>query len=128
MRINFRNNKNALVLSLNRFGDNLLGPAVSAVSMKLMPSSIPKRNAATSLTRGLLLSPIRHVPCPSTGTRFPSDSTTVLISIQSHLENGRNPFSTNFHTRVADYPTECVAGKSPVVANTLRGTGERRSL
>jgi len=32
---------------------------------------------------------MRHVPCPSTGTRFPSDSATVLISIQSHLENGK---------------------------------------
>src|SRR6478672_4567478 len=112
MRINFRNNKNALVLSLNRFGDNLLGPAV-AIHLRNVneahANSIPKRNAATSLTRALLLSPIRHVPCPSAGTRFPSDGTTVLISIQSHLENGRNPFSTNFHTRVADYPTECVA-------------------
>jgi hypothetical protein len=32
---------------------------------------------------------MRHVPWPSTGTRFPSDSATVLISIQSHLESGK---------------------------------------
>src|SRR5882724_1393867 len=92
MRINFRNHKNALVLSVDRFGDNLLRPAspyISAVSIKLMPSSIPKRSAATSLARALLLSPMRHVPCPSTGTRLPSESATVLISIQSHLESAK---------------------------------------
>src|SRR6266446_5665699 len=54
-----------------------------------MPSPIPKRSAPTSLARALLLSPMRHVPCPSTGTRFPSDSATVLISIQSHLESAK---------------------------------------
>src|SRR5439155_4090239 len=80
---------------------------ISAVSIKLMPSSILKRSAATSLAHALLLSPMRQVPCPSTETRLPSGSATVLMSIQSHLESGRNLFSTNLYTRVADYPTEC---------------------
>jgi hypothetical protein len=38
----------------------------------------------------------------------------------------KKPFLHNLSHRVADYPTECVAGKSPVVANALRGTGESR--
>ena len=129
MRINLRNHKNAFVLSVDRFGDNLLRSAV-AVHLRSVKQAHTKLDSQTqrcdSLARALLLSPMRHVPCPSTGTRLPSGSTTVLISIQSHLESGRNLFSTNFHTRVADYPTEYVAGKSPVVANALRGSRESR--
>src|SRR4029453_18198700 len=109
MRINLRNHKNTLALSVDRFGDNLLRPAV-AVHLRSVNQAHAKFDSQRRRCDfpGIQALVFPHVPCPSTGTRFPSDSATVLISIQSHLESGRNLFSTNFHTRVADYPTECV--------------------
>jgi hypothetical protein len=58
------------------------------VSIKLMPSSIPKRSASISKARAPVSSPMRHVPSPSAGTRLPSGSATVLTLTESHLEGG----------------------------------------
>ena len=67
---------------MDRFGNNLFRPAIayiSAVSITLMPRSIPNRSAATSLARALLLSPILQVPWPRAGTRSPSGNETVFM-------------------------------------------------
>src|SRR5437667_12063381 len=109
-------------------------PYISAVSIKLMPSSIPKRSAATSLACALLLSPMRHVPCPSTGTRLPSDSATVLISIQSHLESTKAEVTFDPETFTPASPIkEWTYGESwpenrLYSADGLRGTGGSRFL
>ena len=135
MRINFRNHKNAFALSVDRFGDDLLRPAVTVhlrSVIRLMPSSIPKHSAATSFARAFLLSPMRQVPCPSTGTRFPSGSATVLISIQSRLESGKaersfSPEALTPALLIKDWELrKCLAGKSSVVADVLRGSSESR--
>src|ERR1043166_1700279 len=54
-------------------------PYISAVSINVMPRSIPKRSAAISSSRVLFFSPIRQVPWPSAGTRVPLGSDTVFI-------------------------------------------------
>ena len=77
MRINFRNDYNAVVLPMDRFGDNLFcrrpSPYISAVSIKLMPSSIPKRSAATSLARAHSCFP----PCATRPIRIKVESTEL---------------------------------------------------
>src|SRR6266700_3497513 len=109
-------------------------PYISAVSIKLMPSSIPKRSAATSLACALLLSPMRHVPCPSTGTRLPSDSATVLISIQSHLESAKAevtfaPEAFTPASPIKEWTYGVLAGKSSVVCRrSARNRRESFSL
>ena len=50
---------------------------ISAVSIRVMPSSIPACRAATSSLRREALSPIRHVPSPKTGTASPEGSFVV---------------------------------------------------
>ena len=52
-------------------------PYISAVSISVMPRSRPSRSAATSRAALARRSPIRHVPCPSTGTLVPSGSAVV---------------------------------------------------
>src|ERR1700746_42692 len=67
-----------------------------------MPSSIPKRSAAISLARAVLLSPMRHVPWPSAGTRSPSISATVVTfnSIAfGHRDSGKGFSPEPFHSR-----------------------------
>src|SRR5437773_7164152 len=85
MRTNFRNHKNALALSVDRFGGNLIQPAVT-VHLLSINQAHAKLDSQTQCrdfpgTSALAL-PMPHVPCPSTGTRLLSDNATVLISIQ----------------------------------------------
>src|SRR5439155_446791 len=54
-------------------------PYISAVSMSVIPRSMPRRSAAISPARSRLRSPIPHVPSPSAGTRAPSASVTFGI-------------------------------------------------
>src|SRR5438445_9684196 len=54
---------------------------ISAVSISVIPRSIPVRNAATSLLRLLTSSPIRHVPWPRTGTLSPPGSLVERIRV-----------------------------------------------
>ena len=63
MRINFRNYKNILVLSVDRFADNLLGPAV-ALHLRSVHQTHTKLDSQTqrcdfSGTRAVILS---HAP------------------------------------------------------------------
>ena len=82
MRINFRNYKNSCFcpwIASATISSAPPSPYISAVSIKLMQSSIPKRSASISLARARLFSPMRQVPWPSAGTRVPSGSSTDHI-------------------------------------------------
>src|SRR6266566_3770740 len=84
-------------------------PYISAVSINVNPSSIPKRSAATSSPYSLLFSPMPHVPWPSTGTRLPSGSATVFIHFNRIWKPGTQEkfLSNGFETR--SFPNSLVA-------------------
>ena len=119
MRINFRNHKNALVLSVDRFCDNLLRPAI-AVHLRSVNQAHAKLDSQTQrrdfLARALLLSPMRHVPWPSKERACRQE--VRRFSFNSIASGKRKKLSPEAFTRVGPLkngPTECLAGKSSVV-------------
>src|SRR6516162_684613 len=56
-------------------------PYISAVSIKVMPSSIPSRTAAASSAIRRRFSPMCQVPWPSAGTRSPPGNVTIGKSV-----------------------------------------------
>src|SRR5882672_705747 len=81
-RQNLRDQKNIVALSGDRLGDtSSASPYISAVSIWVMPRSMPRRKAATALLR----SPrsIYQVPCPITGTSGPLPSNFFVRKIAS---------------------------------------------
>src|SRR6516165_1753167 len=67
-------------------------PYISAVSIKVMPSSIPSRTAAASSATRRRASPICQVPWPSAGTRSPPGNVTI----------GKSAVISSLLTRPAD--------------------------
>lgn len=54
-------------------------PYISAVSITVMPSSMPARSAAISAARRAGRSPMSQVPCPSLAMVSPSGSAIVVV-------------------------------------------------
>ena len=62
------------------FGILAGGGDISAVSIKVMPRSMPRCRVATSSAREERFSPIIHVPIPSAGTVSPEGNLTCFIA------------------------------------------------
>src|SRR5215469_10996170 len=63
-------------------------PYISAVSIKVMPRSMPSRSADASSAARRRSSPMCQVPCPSAGTRSPSRSVTTRNWSLTLISNG----------------------------------------
>ena len=99
-------------------------PYISAVSMRVMPSSTPARSAAISPARRSARSPIIQVPWPSAGTLSPSGSDTVFIGLPSCDRTPRISTAHRGHRSVLD--SACPA-RRPAAAPRRCGRGRHRS-
>src|SRR4051812_28563862 len=91
-------------------------PYISAVSIKVMPRSMPSLSAAISRWRSPGCSPIRQVPCPSTGIEAPDGNPVVLIDMP--ILPFRSSSVDVYHQSTAHLAVENVSGGGDRIAES----------
>ncbi len=103
-------------------------PYISAVSIRFMPRSRPRRSAAISSLRRRRSSPMPQVPCPSAGTVSPHGSFASGTGCMASILIQKRPLALRRHACLGSSPGETwMAGTSPaILGGEIRSSAVRR--